>query len=76
MSEFDIEKYTRKRMQQLRGEDAAHETIDPLVDEYTSRRIRELRLEEEMRKRKINLDNASRLGYTVATMNALVFEEE
>jgi len=76
LSEFDIQKYTRNRMRQLRGEAPATEPMDPFVEDYTARRIRELRVEEEMRQRKINLDNPALAGYTVATMNALTFGEE
>jgi hypothetical protein len=71
LSEFEfIEKYTRRRMRELRGETPTQEPMEPLVEEYTSRRIRELRVEEEMRQRKINLDNVALGGYTVATMEA------
>ncbi len=78
MSEFDIEKYTRRRMRELRGDEVvyADATMDPELEGYTRRRMRELNLEERMRQRKINLDKVSRLGYTVATMTALVLDEE
>ena len=67
----DIERYTRKRMRQLRGEEPVQEVMDPFVEAYTERRIREIRLENEMKERKVNLDNVLLGGYTVATMEAL-----
>jgi hypothetical protein len=78
LSEFDIEKYTRRRMCELRGDEVVYgdSTMDPALEEYTRRRMKELNLEEQMRQRKINLDKTSRLGYTVATMTALVLDEE
>ena len=74
MSEFEkeIERYTRKRMRQLRGEgEMSPEPMDPFIEEYTQNRIRELRLERELEEREINLDNVLLGGYTVATMEAL-----
>jgi len=69
LSEFEfIEKYTRRRMQQLRGEAPEQEPMDPFVEKYTSRRIREIRLERELTQRKIDIDNVALGGYTVATM--------
>ena len=73
MSEFEreIERYTRKRMRQLRGDgEMSPQPMDPFVEEYTRRRIRELRLERELKDRKINLDNVLLGGYTVATLEA------
>ena len=74
MSEFekDIERYTQKRMRQLRGEgELKPPPMDPFVEEYTQKRIRELRLERELEEREVNLDNVLLGGYTVATMEAL-----
>ena len=69
MNEFDqIERYTRKRMRQLRGETPQQEVVDPFIEEYTLNRIRELQLERELEERKVNLDNVLLGGYTVATM--------
>ena len=65
-----IEKYTRRRMQELRGETHQVTRPDPFIERYTARRIRELRLENEMKERKVNLDNVALGGYTVATMEA------
>ena len=71
MNEYQkIEKYTRQRMQELRGETHQVTRPDPFIERYTARRIRELRLENEMRERKVNLDNVALGGYTVATMEA------
>jgi hypothetical protein len=44
--------------------------MDPFVEEYTQKRIRELRLERELEEREVNLDNVLLGGYTVATMEA------
>ena len=66
----ELEKYTRNRMRELRGETLAQWAEDPLIEAYTSRRIRELRLEHEMEQREIDLDNVALGGYTVATMEA------
>ena len=73
MSEFEreIERYTRKRMRQLRGDgEMSPQPMDPFVEEYTRRRIRELRLERELEEREVNLDNVLLGGYTVATLEA------
>ena len=73
MSEFEkeIERYTRKRMRQLRGDgEVSPEPMDPFVEEYTQKRIRELRLERELEEREVNLDNVLLGGYTVATLEA------
>lgn len=71
MSEFEfIEKYTRRRMRELRGDAVAHRDVDPYVEKYTARRIREIRLERELAQRKIDLDNMALGGYTVVTMEA------
>ena len=72
MTKFDkeLERYTRNRMCELRGEAPSRWDDDPYVEAYTSRRIRELRLEHEMAQREIDLDNVALGGYTVATMEA------
>ena len=70
LSEFELERYTRTRMRELRGEAPHHLEVDPFIERYTSRRIRELRLERELEEREINLDNVLLGGYTVATMEA------
>ena len=67
----ELERYTRNRMRELRGETPSQwEDDDPFVEAYTSRRIREMRLEHEMAQREIDLDNVALGGYTVATMEA------
>ena len=72
LKKFDreLERYTRNRMRELRGETLTRWTEDPFIEAYTSRRIRELRLEHEMEQREIDLDNVALGGYTVATMEA------
>ena len=70
MSQFDIEKYTRRRMRQIRGGTSDYAPMDPYVEKYTRARMRELRLEAEMAQRKVDLDNVALGGYTVATMEA------
>jgi hypothetical protein len=66
----ELERYTRNRMRELRGETLTQWAEDPFIEAYTSRRIRELRLEHEMEQREIDLDNVALGGYTVATMEA------
>ena len=72
MKKFDreLERYTRNRMRELRGDPLPQWAQDPFIEAYTSRRIRELRLEHEMAQREIDLDNVALGGYTVATMEA------
>ena len=72
LTRFDkeLERYTRNRMRELRGEAPSPWEDDPYVEAYTSRRIREMRLEHEMAQREIDLDNVALGGYTVATMEA------
>ena len=70
MSEFDLERYTRRRMRELRGELPEHRNADPFIERYTTKRIREIRLERELAERKIDLDNVALGGYTVVTMEA------
>ena len=70
MSEFDIIKYTRRRMRELNGLQAEMPGADPFVEKYTAHRLREIRLEREMAQRRIDLDNMALGGYTVATMEA------
>jgi hypothetical protein len=70
LSEFEVERYTRRRMRELRGDTPEHRDVDPFIERYTARRIREIQLEHEMKERKVNLDNVALGGYTVATMEA------
>jgi len=66
----DLERYTRNRMRELRGETSTPWAEDPFIEAYTSRRIREMRVEHEMEQREIDLDNVALGGYTVATLEA------
>ena len=66
----ELEKYTRNRMRELRGEAPSPWEDDPFIEAYTQRRIREMRLQHEMEQREIDLDNVALGGYTVATMEA------
>ena len=69
MSEYQrIEKYTRRRMREIRGEIPSVQPMDPDIEKYTRNRIRELRLEREIRESEINVDNVLFRGYTMATM--------
>ena len=70
MSEFELERYTRNRMRELRGETGAPCAEDPYVEAYTTHRIQELRLQHELEQREVDLDNVALGGYTVATMEA------
>ena len=69
MNEYQrIEKYTKQRMRELKGEVRSIEPMDPYIEKYTRNRIRELRLEREIRESEINVDNVLFRGYTMATM--------
>tara|TARA_R100000315_G_C5080411_1_gene46590 strand:+ start:275 stop:505 length:231 start_codon:yes stop_codon:yes gene_type:complete len=63
-----IEKYTKQRMRELKGEVRSIEPMDPYIEKYTRNRIRELQLEREIRESQINVDNVLFRGYTMATM--------
>ena len=63
-----IEKYTKQRMRELKGEVRSIEPMDPYIEKYTRNRIRELQLEREIRESEINVDNVLFRGYTMATM--------
>ena len=66
----ELEKYTRNRMRELRGESPIAWAEDPFIEAYTKRRIREMRLQHEMEQREVDLDNVALGGYTVATLEA------
>ena len=69
MNEYQrIEKYTKQRMRELKGETRSLEPMDPYIEKYTKNRIRELQLEREIRESQINVDNVLFRGYTMATM--------
>ena len=63
-----IEKYTKQRMRELKGQARSIEPMDPYIEKYTRNRIRELRLEREIRESQTNVDNVMFRGYTMATM--------
>ena len=69
LSEYQrIEKYTKQRMREIRGEVPSIEPMDPYIEKYTRNRMREIRLEKEIRESEINVDNVLFRGYTMATM--------
>ena len=70
MNEFELKRYTRRRMRELRGDAPEPQYVDPFIERYTTQRIQEMRLEHEMEQREIDLDNVALGGYTVATMEA------
>ena len=55
-------------MKEIRGEAFSVHPMDPDIERYTRNRIRELRLEREIRESEINVDNVLFRGYTMATM--------
>ena len=55
-------------MREIRGEVSSVHPMDPGIERYTRNRIRELRLEREIRESEINVDNVLFRGYTMATM--------
>jgi hypothetical protein len=63
-----IEKYTKQRIRELKGEARSIEPMDPEIERYTRNRMREIRLEKEIRESQINVDNVLFRGYTMATM--------
>ena len=69
MNEYQrIEKYTKQRMRELKGEARSIEPMDPEIERYTRNRMREIRLEKEIRESQTNVDNVLFRGYTMATM--------
>ena len=69
MNEYQkIEKYTKRRMRELRGESPRVEQMDPMIERYTSQRIREIRLENQIKESEVKVDNVLFRGYTMATM--------
>ena len=69
MNEYQrIEKYTKQRMRELKGEARSIEPMDPEIERYTRNRMREIRLEKEIKESQINVDNVLFRGYTMATM--------
>jgi len=70
LKKFDreLERYTRNRMRELRGDLLPQWAHDPFIEVYTSRRIREMRIQHQTEQRKIDLDNRKLGSYTVSTM--------
>ena len=63
MSEFELERYTRNRMRELRGETGAPCAEDPYVEAYTTHRIQELRLQHELEQLKHELRHTTKSKY-------------
>jgi len=62
------EKYTNRRIKQLKGELSSVEPLDAEMERYTSRRLFELRCEAKERENTFLVDNVLFRGYTMATM--------
>ena len=71
MNEYQrTEKYTKRRIKQLKGELSSVEplALDAKMERYTSRRLFELRCEAKERENTFLVDNVLFRGYTMATM--------
>ena len=69
MNEYQrTEKYTNRRIKQLKGELSSVEPLDAEMERYTSRRLFELRCEAKERENTFLVDNVLFRGYTMATM--------
>lgn len=69
MNEFQrTEKYTRRRIKQLRGEVLGIEPMDADIERYTSHRLFELRCESKEREITFFIDNVLFNRYAYATM--------
>jgi hypothetical protein len=69
LSEYQrIERYTRQRMREIRGEVSSVHPMDPDIERYTRSRIRELRLERKIKESEVNIDNVLFRVYAMATM--------
>tara|TARA_X000001388_G_scaffold60984_1_gene46445 strand:- start:207 stop:395 length:189 start_codon:yes stop_codon:yes gene_type:complete len=55
-------------MRELRGEMPSVRPMDPYIERYTRNRIRELRLENQIKESEVDVDNVLFRGYTMATM--------
>tara|TARA_R100000388_G_C7150054_1_gene114099 strand:- start:101 stop:289 length:189 start_codon:yes stop_codon:yes gene_type:complete len=55
-------------MKELKGERPGLNELDPEIERYTSRRLRELRIEHEIKRSEVEVDNVLFRGYTMATM--------
>tara|TARA_R100000808_G_C2146067_1_gene153948 strand:+ start:713 stop:1012 length:300 start_codon:yes stop_codon:yes gene_type:complete len=60
-------RYTTERIRQLQGKQT-YNLLSADVDQQMTLRMREWRLENELRERKLSLDNRKLGSYTVATM--------
>jgi hypothetical protein len=62
------EKYTNRRIKQLKGELSSVEPLDADIERYTSRRLFELRCESKEREITFFIDNVLFNRYAYATM--------
>ena len=70
MKKFDreLECYIHNRIRELRDGTSIPYAEDPFIEAYTSRRIREIRLERDLCNSKLLLDNRRLGSYAVVTM--------
>ena len=69
MNEYQrIEKYTKRRIKQLKGELSSVEPLDAEMERYTSRRLFELRCEAKERENTFLIDSVLFSRYAYATM--------
>lgn len=69
MNEYQrTEKYTKRRIKQLKGELSSVEPLDADIERYTSRRLFELRCESNEREIAFFVDNVLHNRYAYATM--------
>ena len=62
------EKYTKRRIKQLKGELSSVEPLDAEMERYTSRRLFELRCEAKERENTFLIDSVLFSRYAYATM--------
>ena len=69
MNEYQrTEKYTNRRIKQLKGELSSVEPLDTEMERYTSRRLFELRREAKERENTFLIDSVLFSRYAYATM--------
>ena len=69
MNEYQkTEKYTKRRIKQLKGELSSVEPLDAEMERYTSRRLFELRCEAKERENTFLIDSVLFSRYAYATM--------
>ena len=69
MNEYQkTEKYTKRRIKQLKGELSSVEPLDAEMERYTSRRLFELRREAKERENTFLIDSVLFSRYAYATM--------